>query len=188
MSGAGRGLEGHEALARLGEAHKAADRSQLFHTGEQLSRIQRDFMRYKDLGECRPEAARRLVRKIERAEETLASEHEDVGTANRYEWRSRRGLIAVCALFGAQLVNLATQLLMPEAAAGVPDSLRGYTHRALAAALLALAALPIRDFVFAHRFSKAKELGEGALAGTKKELLESLGTERMKEDKRKEEA
>ncbi len=178
-------LEGHATLARIGEAHLAADRSQLFRTGDQLSHIRHDFMRFKDLGEGRPEMARRLVRKIERAEETLAEEHGDVGTANRYEWRGRRGLIAVCALFGAQLVNLATQLFIPDATAGLPDFMSGYTHRALAAALLALAAFPIRDFVFAYRFNKAKELGEGALAEAKKELLASLGSEKLKEERKK---
>ncbi len=181
-------LEGRATLARIGEAHLAADRSQLFRTGDELSHIRHDFMRFKDLGEGRPEMARRLVRKIERAEETLAEEHGDVGTANRYEWRARRGLIGVCALFGVQLANLATQLLIPDATAGMPEFLGGYAHRALAAALLALAAFPVRDFIFAYRFGKAKELGEGALAEAKKELLSSLGSERMRESRKKEEA
>ncbi len=175
-------LETHASLAKLDEAHKAADRAQLFRSAERLSHLQREFIRFKDLGDGRPEMARRLVRKIERAEEVLHEEHEDVDAASRSSWRARRGLISVCALFGAQLVNLATQLLMPDAFGTVPDFLKGYVHQSIAVALTALAAFPIRDFLIAYRFAKAKEMADGALGGLKKELLASLGSLKMEKE------
>lgn len=184
MNDATRRLEAHAAIAKLGEAHRAADRSHLFRTGDHLARIQRDYIRFKDLGEEKPGMARRLVGRIEHAEETLAEEHGDVGSADRAEWRARRGLIAVCALFAAQAVNLAMQILKPDEFGFVPDSLRGYTHRALAAALLALAAFPVKDFIFSYRFGKAKEMAEGALGEVKKELLASIGSEKVREGAR----
>ncbi len=171
--------DAHAALASLEQAHREADRAQLFRTAEQLSRIKSEFIRFKDLGEGRPQTARRLVGRIERADACLEEEHEDVGIANRYEQRSRRGLITVCALFGLQLANMASQILEPEAFGWVPDFLKGSVHQTLALVITALAAFPVRDFVFAYRFGKAKELASSALAGVKKEVLSGIGSERL---------
>jgi hypothetical protein len=169
--------EGRIALTRLGELHTSADRFQLFRSAQDIARIQREFMRFKDSeGRQKDSRARSLVARIERAESKVAQEHDDVGTANSSAWRSRRGLVSSCVLFAAQLANLAALALKPETFGFLPDALREHANASLAAAILALALFPIRDFVFVYRFNKVKEDSENVLGGLKNEVLAYLGT------------
>jgi hypothetical protein len=165
---------GRLMLARLGDARLSAERFQLFRTAERLSDIQRELIRFKDAQDG--PKAHALIRGIEEAKEGFATEYEEVGVSNRAGWRSRRGLISVCALFAAQAANLGILLFSPETFGSLPDAVRTVANRYIAAALVALAAFPVRDFAFSYRFGKVKDDVESVLGDIKKEALAYLGS------------
>lgn len=168
---------GQLMLARLGDVHRNADKFQLFRTAQDVSRIQRELIRFKDSEEDEsPERARRLITRIERAQTRAETEHEDVALSNNSAWRSRRGLIAACGLFAAQLTNLVILLVKPETLTEMPDILRDHVNTLAGWVILALASFPIRDFIFVYRFNRIKEDCEKVLTDLKKELLVYLGS------------
>jgi hypothetical protein len=161
----------HERLMRVGELARSANSFGLFRTGNRLEGIQRQLAHFPALREERKaHKAQAIIRNAERAEAVLEDEHEDVALANRRQMRGRRGLIVSCALFAAMAADLAVLLTKPFF---TPDFVEKYQPTSIAAAaLLALAAFPVRDFVFVFRYDALKENVLSGLEGVKDRMRE----------------
>jgi len=151
-----RNMERYRRLMRVSDAVRSANTFGLFRTGNGLERIQRELAHFPTLPEgVRANKAERIIEHVEKAEARLMDEHSDVGIAHNVKGRARRGLIMSCALLAAQLATAAIAAFKPWL---TPEILEKYHPTTLAGiAILALAAFPIRDFLYAYRFEKTKE-------------------------------
>jgi hypothetical protein len=156
MDRTARNVDRYRRLMKVSDAARSANSFGLFRTGNGLERIQRELARFQAIPEkLRAGKAERIIAHVEKTEARLEDEHSDVGLAHNVKWRSRRGLIASCALFAAQVATAFVTVLKPWF---TPDFLEKYHPTSIAGlAILALAAFPIRDFLFVYRFEKLKE-------------------------------
>ena len=151
-----RNMERYRRLMRVSDAVQSAKKFYLFRTGNCLERIQRELAHFPTLPEgVRATKAERILERVEKTEARLTDEHSDVGIAHNVKGRARRGVVVSCMLLAAQLATAAVAAFKPWF---TPDFLERYHPTTLAGiAILALAAFPIRDFLYAYRFEKTKE-------------------------------
>jgi len=177
MERTARTKERYLRLMKVSDAARSANSFGLFRTGNGLERIQRELAHFPTLPDkIRPQRAERIIEHVEKAEARLEDEHSDVGLAHNVKGRSRRGLVASCVLFAAQVATAFVTVLKPWF---TPDILEKYHPTSIAGlAILALAAFPIRDFLFVYRFEKVKEKTGTVL----EEIKADMRKERDKKD------
>lgn len=163
------GAQRYGRLMKVSEAARDANSFGLFLTGNRLEGLQHEMTRFQAAPErLKAGRAERVIKRAERAEEKLEDEHTDVGLAHNVKWRARRGLITACALFAAQLATAAVTVLKPWF---TPDFLEKYHPTTIVGAvILALAAFPVRDFIFVHRFERLKERVGAVLEDVKADM------------------
>jgi len=152
---------------RIGALSRKANSFGLFRTSDSLLRIQRELV-HMGSSPGQEKGSRRLLREIGKAEVLLGEEHDDVALASGADRRARRGLIGAGALLALGLANLLTMVFPPELLRTVTDRQESMAHIIAGCALLALGAVPARDFLFVHRFDKLKEEISDALMRARK--------------------
>jgi predicted transcriptional regulator len=166
-------MERYRRLMKVSDAVRSANSFGLFRTGNGLERIQRELAHFPTIPEgVRAQKAGRIIEHVEKIEARLEDEHSDVSLAQNVKGRSRRGLVVSCALLAAQIATAVVTVLKPWF---TPEIIEKYHPTTIAGlAILALAAFPIRDFLFAYRFEKLKERIGGVLQEVKHDMRKEL--------------
>ena len=136
-------------LDKIGDTIHMANRHRLFRTGNALEAIQKKLIHQNGSND-------EVLKAIEEAKETLEDEHSDVGTANRYEYKRKRGLVVSCTLMAAMIINLAFKA-PPDFLRNFPTSIKD-NFQAVVAGILVIGAIagPVRDFLFSETYGNVK--------------------------------
>ena len=153
------------SLGRIGDVIERANSFRLFRTGNALEDIQGKIIHRQ-----RENGTEEILNSIGEARETLKDEHSDVGTANRYIYRRRRGLIVSAALLGAMIANVVTTKT-PDFIRNFPTDIKDNFQVIVAGLILAVEILgPVRDFIFSESYKGVKSRIEEFLVDLENEL------------------
>ena len=166
-------LEKQSKLVRLERLGTKAKKFELFDTAYRLSEIENRLVELNH-AENRKAKIEDAMEAVDQAKITLEREHNDRKIEKSVKFRSRRGLATVSVLFGC-MAAVGHMLYNPPAfIRSLPPKIGDNFHLFATAVILALAAIPVRDFAFTMRFNNVKIEGEKLLIKLKKELEEDL--------------
>ncbi|MBN1170236.1 hypothetical protein JXA56_04375 [Candidatus Micrarchaeota archaeon] len=136
-------------LDKIGDNIETANRFSLFRTGNALEGIQKKLIHLNGNND-------EILTAIGNARETLEDEHSDVGTANRYQYRKKRGLVGACALLATMVANIAIKA-PPDFLRNFPSGIKDNFQMIIAGMLLVGAAVgPARDFIFSEKYGNVR--------------------------------